>query len=1509
MHFLQKKTAYSKLLIVLMVFTLLVPLNITPAFAADSAVVDEDFATYPLGPVTIGSGNNWTKEGTAPVVEIVNDPDTDQQYASISHDLTGSSYFGQRFAPQTGGMILQFDLNMPTSKGGTFWVMEGKVNATTAAVTRFVMDGGVFKLQNGPTLVTYDTTHWYRFTFIYNIPQKKYDVSILDLNTGDTVTSNENFYSARERISSFGLFTNAGGGRYNLANIKVTALDLALANVQLSAGDFIPSFSFDPTNNNYNIDVPYSSNSLTVTPTASNEDGVSLKVGDSAVESGSSATVPISGSSSSVDITVASNVYTDVARTYTINVNKLEQAPVVTDLAAEGRDGKVLIGWKAPIDPAYKQANVYIVNEDSSQTLSAEIPKGTYIAALDGLDNGTEYTFNVTAVYDYADGELTESSPVTVEAKPQLLPARQMEDLGRGLVAIEQDGHVFVSWRLLGTEPDDISFNLYRDRVKINSSPIQASTNYVDEAGTANSSYYVRAVLNGTEQEPSETVQPWNTNYLNVPLDKPADGVTSAGEAYTYRANDASVGDLDGDGQYEIVLKWDPSNSKDNSQAGITGNTYLDAYRMDGTRLWRIDMGPNIRSGAHYLHPMVYDLDGDGKAEVAARTADGTIDGTGTVIGDATADYRNSDGYVLAGPEFFTIFEGATGKALATEDYDPPRGNIGDWGDTYGNRIDRFGAAIAYLDGQRPSLILQRGYYTRMVLVAYNWRDGELSKLWKYDSPNPGYGQGNHQLSVADVDADGKDEIITGNTAVNDDGTLLWDTKLGHGDAMHLGDLNPSHLGLELWTVQEETGAPYSATMLDARTGEPLYGQPQVGADTGRGLSADVDPRYEGEESWAIDATKSGATESNLSGFMFNSEGVKISTQIPTSNFAIWWDGDLSRELLDHDWNTATGNGVPRIDKWDYEHNQLVRLETFNGTYSNNGTKGNPSLQADLIGDWREEVVVRTEDSSALRIYSTTDVTDQKIRTLMHDPVYRLGIAWQNTGYNQPPHTSFYLGNGMEKPEAPNIYLAAAPVTSVNGVTLNKYNLNLKVGGTETLTATINPADADNKQVTWSSSNPTVATVNDSGLVTAAGSGSANITVTTEDGHRIATAVVTVTTSGGGGTTQPGTPSTGSSDSVTVQGGQVTVQSSADASGNVAVSINNQDIQKALAQDNDQTLDVTVKPSAGTKSVTVDIPVSGVQHNIRIDSGLVSFTVSGKLLTEKTAATLQVKATKVEDSQLSAEAKKQLDGHAVYDLEVSLDGVKLTNLEAGSIRAAIPYVLGAAEDPNQVVVYYLNANGQLEVVKNAAYNKATGMVEFSPLHFSRYSAASVHIAFSDLTHVAWAKDSILYLAAREVIQGIGSGKFAPEGTVTRAEFLKMLMGALELNDSAATGTFTDVASGAWYAESVFSAQKLGIVNGKPDGSFGVNDKITREEMAVMLYRAVQLVHLDLTGDASMEPFVDQNKVSGYALEAVQSIYKAGLIHGMGDGSLKPQGDATRAQAAQLIYNLFIELNV
>ncbi|WP_244552210.1 rhamnogalacturonan lyase [Paenibacillus sp. ov031] len=579
-----------------------------------------------------------------------------------------------------------------------------------------------------------------------------------------------------------------------------------------------------------------------------------------------------------------------------------------------------------------------------------------------------------------------------------------MEFLDRGVVAVKTGTGVFVSWRLLGTEGSNVSFNVYRDGTKVNASPITNSTNLQDASGTSSSKYTVRAVVSGTEQAASTAASVWGNNYLSVPLSVPAGGTTPDGVAYTYSANDASAGDVDGDGEYELIVKWDPSNSKDNSQSGYTGEVFIDAYKLNGTRLWRISLGKNIRAGAHYTQFMVYDLDGDGKAEVAMKTADGTKDGTGIVIGDASKDYRNSSGYVLSGPEFLTIFNGQTGKALSTVNYEPARGNVSDWGDNYGNRVDRFLAAIAYLDGERPSLVMARGYYTRTVLVAYNWRDGQLTKQWTFDSNtsgNSGYaGQGNHNLSVADVDGDGKDEIVYGAMAVDDNGKGLYTTGLHHGDAMHLSDLDPDRAGLEVFQVHE-TPSNAGVEFRDARTGQLIWGIPTT-KDIGRGMAADIDPRYKGAEVWA-------------DGGLYTAKGQKIGTTLPSStNFGIWWDGDLLRELLDSN----------RIDKWDYANSKTVNLLTASGVSSNNGTKSTPNLQADLFGDWREEVVWRTNDSSALRIYTTTAVTDKRIYTLMHDPVYRLGVAWQNVAYNQPPHTGFYLGDSMSTPPVPNIRYA-----------------------------------------------------------------------------------------------------------------------------------------------------------------------------------------------------------------------------------------------------------------------------------------------------------------------------------------------------------------------------------------------------------------------------------------------------------------------------------------------------
>lgn len=609
----------------------------------------------------------------------------------------------------------------------------------------------------------------------------------------------------------------------------------------------------------------------------------------------------------------------------------------------------------------------------------------------------------------------------------------QMENLGRGLVAVRSgEAEVFLSWRLLGNDPAEIAFDVYRSTDgarpdKLNAAPITDSMNFVDTTADLNrrNDYLVRpaGAPPGEMNSQSVTIEADAPvrQYFPVPLQKPVDVPAGDGiGAHTYHANDVSVGDLDGDGEYEFVVKWDPSNARDNSQSGHTGRVYLDAYKQNGTQLWRIDLGRNIRAGAHYTQFMVYDLDGDGRAEVAVKTADGSVDGLGTVLGDPDADYRNANGYILSGPEYLSIIDGETGAFLKTVDYVVPRhpdtltpsGSQLNaiWGDNYGNRQDRFLAGIAYLDGKRPSLVMARGYYTRAAIAAWDWRDGELTLRWLFDTnpeggvaTEPAYrGQGAHSLTVGDVDGDGRDEIIYGAAAIDDDGTGLYSTGLGHGDALHLADMDPARPGLEVWMPHEDPSAfgDHGAELHDAATGELLFSVPAPGTDVGRGLAADIDPNYPGFEVWAS------------RGGLHNVSGTSLDpVTMPSINFAIWWDGDLLRELLDG----------TTISKWNWETKVPEVIFSPEDVASNNGTKANPSLSADLFGDWREEVVWRTEDSSELRIYTTTIPTTHRIFTLMHDRQYRLAIAWQNVAYNQPPHTSFFLGHEMDFPPMPDI--------------------------------------------------------------------------------------------------------------------------------------------------------------------------------------------------------------------------------------------------------------------------------------------------------------------------------------------------------------------------------------------------------------------------------------------------------------------------------------------------------
>ncbi|NYI05523.1 rhamnogalacturonan lyase [Allostreptomyces psammosilenae] len=718
--------------------------------------------------------------------------------------------------------------------------------------------------------------------------------------------------------------------------------------------------------------------------------------------------------------------------------------------------------------------------------------------------------------------------------------AVQLEDLDRGLVAVATDQGTFLSWRLLGSEVTGqgeqgvtgADFHVYRDGRRI--ATVTDSTNYLDTAGSPDARYSVAAVVRGRVTDRSDTVTPWADGYHELPLRKPADGVTPAGEKYTYSVNDMSVGDVDGDGAYEYVVKWDPSNSKDVSQIGYTGNVYIDTYRFDGTLLNRIDLGVNVRAGAHYTQFLVYDFDGDGRSETMLKTAPGTkvtrYDEDGDVVSeryitmpraDQRAGYSHQDdyrlsreeyyehvvrmflgwhehpevvagnwpatleaafgieqrhayplthaaaedladhfmdvyapsrsarnnlrafeGFILDGPEYLTVFDGASGRELETIHYKPGRHDDGlMWGDYAmariepGNRVDRFLATVAYLDGRRPSAVFARGYYTRATLVAYRWDGERLREDWYVDSgwtpmanpfnagphgtdgTDPEFGtlttQGFHSLSSADVDADGKQEIVYGSATIDHDGSLLYSSfdeapagsggpatpaRLGHGDAMHVTDIDPQRPGMEIFTVHEGgASAPYGSALRDAATGEVLYGT-YTGVDTGRGMVGDIDPTQPGLETWA-----------NTNVGLWTADGRRLGATTPGTNMSIRWAGDMTTQIV----NGASG-ATPSIDDW-----RRGRLLTADGTLTNNGTKGNPSLVADVLGDWREELLVRTADSTAVRVYLSTELTEHKLYTLMHDAQYRAEVARQQTTYNQPSYPSFYLGSDMDWAQVP----------------------------------------------------------------------------------------------------------------------------------------------------------------------------------------------------------------------------------------------------------------------------------------------------------------------------------------------------------------------------------------------------------------------------------------------------------------------------------------------------------
>lgn len=1039
---------------------------------------------------------------------------------------------------------------------------------------------------------------------------------------------------------------------------------------------------------------------------------------------------------------------------------------------------------------------------------------------------------------------------------------RQTEWLDRGVVALQAEEGIFVSWRLLADEyASGITFNLYRNGVKLNEAPL-AVTNYADASGAPGDLYRVETLVNGAASAAAEAAA-LDNDYLSIPLQRPEGGTTATG-SYTYHANDASVGDLDGDGQYEIIIKWYPSNAIDSSQSAMTGPTLFDAYKLDGTLLWRMDMGLNLTSGAHYNQFIVADFDGDGKSEMMIKTADATTvygvtdgvfdpDKVISVIGNPEDNGRwvNDQGHVYGGPEYMTVFEGTTGKAIDTIDYAYPVGEDGglSWGDTWFNRSDRFLAGLAYLDGVKPSAVFGRGYYERTTFAAYSLVNGKLVEEWTFDSKKEGRGDGLgfHSLATADVDNDGKDEIIAGSLTLDDNGKILYamdgaeQRELGsHGDALHVGAFDPNREGLQVYGVHE-VPAVASMEYHDAATGETLMAF-YASKDTGRGLAANI-TSSPGYEFWGTAGTtvETGGAVYNVQNRVENPSYRDAGLSV---NFALYWDGDLLHELLNGvtDDNGDALAGGTTIDKYNETTGKSELVKRFEEVVSNNGTKGTPSLQADILGDWREEVILPTADSTELRIFSTTIPTEYTLYTLMHDPVYRNAVAWQNTAYNQPPHISFYLGEDIRDAVLAR-ELPAPQVQYTNAITEEE-----------------------------------------------------------DSGGPVYFGYI---------------PSALQKDIVLEDDGSVTVIIESkwhESAQHAEAALDSGDFASAL--------NAAKADASGLKKITLDIAGEAEAYQIQLplealqaakDSHVLAISTNLGRVILRSAMLGNLQADEGTDAALAIASVKpeHAADRKVLELSLLLDGkpVDWNNSET-PVRIAVPYEPASGEDAELLSVTRLEDGEARTPVFNGRHDSESGAVVFAVDQFGMFAVSYAPKTFGDIQGHPWAQKQIEVLASKGIIAGTSDElhTFDPDSSVTRADFTVLLVRALGLRGEADSG-FKDVHPEDYYYQAVGIAKRLGIAQGQAEGAFNPKERISRQDMMVLTARAIEAAGFQLNSGAAgtadpLAAFADKGEIAGYARESVAGLVSGKLIAGY-DGGIHPLGNATRAETAVLMYRIYM----